>query len=158
MSPDRTVFRALTVADVPAAMTLYRRAIVPVWDECGRDYDLARIEANVRQRLGSAGYTIEVAERDGQIVGYLAWEQHADHTSHHAIAHLRMLLVDPSVQRGGLATQLVERFEAAARAAGCTKVLFDVIVGSPANHFYAQLGYHHWSNYMEKVLAPPQSP
>ena len=44
------------------------------------------------------------------------------------------------------------RFEDAARAAGCTKVLFDVIVGSPANAFYRQLGFRHWSNYMEKVL------
>ena len=79
MSSAPTVIRALTVADVPAAMALYRRAIVPVWDECGRDYDLTRIEANVRHRRGSPGYTIEVAEQAGEIVGYIGWEQHADH-------------------------------------------------------------------------------
>jgi len=43
-------------------------------------------------------------------------------------------------------------FENEARERGCTKVLFDVLKGSPANEFYRSLGFRHWSNYMEKHL------
>ena len=43
-------------------------------------------------------------------------------------------------------------FEEQARARGCTKVLFDVVTGSPARAFYDSLGYRHWSDYMEKFL------
>ena len=133
-------------------MALYRRAMVPVWDACRRDYDLGRIEANLRHRLGDGEYVVEGVDGPQGLLGYMAWEQHPDHTSRYVIAHLRMLMVDPAHQRSGLATGLVQRFEDAARAAGCTKVLFDVIVGSPANAFYQRLGFRHWSNYMEKVL------
>ncbi|MCO4770807.1 MAG: GNAT family N-acetyltransferase [Deltaproteobacteria bacterium] len=149
---EQPVVRALVEADVPAVIALYRRAMVPVWDACGRDYDLDRIEANLRSRLGDDEYVVEGVDGDEGLLSYVAWEQHRDHTSHHAVAHLRMLLVDPRAQRTGLATRLVHRFEDAARAAGCTKVLFDVIVGSPANTFYQRLGFRHWSNYMEKIL------
>jgi len=151
-NPGEFTTRPVMKVDVPAIIALYRRAIVPEWIVGGRSYDLDRVEANLNARLDTAGYTTDVVTRDDVLVGYLAWEQHADHTSHHVVAHLRMLLVDPTVQRSGVATRLVERFEGAAKSAGCTKVLFDVIVGSPANDFYAQLGFRHWSNYMEKLL------
>jgi GNAT superfamily N-acetyltransferase len=135
-------------------LDLYRAAILPVWLAAGRDHDFGRIEANIRARLGDPDYGMSVtafAEGD-ELAGYLAWERHPDHTSRHTVAHLRMILVHPKHQGSGLGAALMARFEAAARAAGCSKVLFDVVTGSPARRFYEGLGYHHWSDYLEKVL------
>jgi len=155
---DQTRFQVapLSQADIPGVMRLYRESIQPVWIEHGRDHDLGRIEANIRGRLGTPDYWMTVARRDddraAQLAGYLAWERHQDPTSHHTVAHLRMVLVAPDEMRSGLGRELMRRFEAAARAEGCTKVLFDVVVGSPAREFYDSLGYRHWSDYMEKQL------
>jgi len=139
-------------ADIPAVLALYRAAILPTWLASGRDHDFGRIEANMRARLEDPDYHMELALLDGQPAGYHAWERHPDHTSHHTVAHLRMILVHPDQQGTGLGRAIMARFEDAARAAGCTKVLFDVVVGSPARRFYEQLGYHHWSDYLEKAL------
>ncbi len=157
MTGTTYTFRALVEGDVPPVMELYRRSIQPVWTERGRDHDLARVEANVRSHLGAGDYWMTVAApapgpTDAPPMGYLAWERHADHTSHHTVAHLRMILVHPDAQGTGLGRQLMERFERDARERGCTKVLFDVVTGSPARRFYDRLGYRHWSDYMEKHL------
>ncbi len=153
-APNRTGLRPLLADDVPAVMDLYRRAIRPVWIESGRDHDLGRVEANLRDRVGSEDYWMVVApgESDGVLLGYLAWERHEDHTGPHVVAHLRMILVDPDAQGAGLGRLLMDHFEDEARARGCTKVLFDVVTGSPARAFYDSLGYRHWSDYMEKFL------
>ncbi len=149
---------ALAEADIPHVLSLYRASILPVWLAHGRDHDLERIEANMRNRLGGVDYRMMVAWPRGavgdELAGYLAWERHADHTSTHTVAHLRMILVHPTRQGSGLGRELMHRFEAAAKVDGCTKVLFDVVVGSPARRFYEQLGYHHWSDYLEKVIGP----
>lgn len=150
MTRVRTVRRT----DIPKVMGLYKRAIVPVWEEIGRDYDLQVIEGNILARIDDHNYHMMVLVDDatGAITGYLAWERHADHTSNHLIAHLRMMMVDPSIQRLGFASTLMDYFEMSAKEAGCTKVLFDVIVGSSARCFYDSRGYVHWSNFMEKRL------
>ncbi len=144
--------RPLTAADVAPVLDLYRAAILPTWLSSGRDHDFGRIEANMRTRLGDPDYPMVVALRGDAMAGYLAWERHPDHTSRHTVAHLRMILVHPDQQGTGLGQAMMQRFEVDARAAGCTKVLFDVVVGSPARRFYEQQGYHHWSDYLEKVL------
>ncbi len=149
-------FARLEADDVPAVIALYRAAILPTWLSSGRDHDFGRIEANIRARLESSDYWMELARVEGSraddLVGYLAWERHPDHTSRHTVAHLRMILVHPDHQGTGLGQALMHRFERAARVAGCTKVLFDVVTGSPARRFYEQLGYRHWSDYLEKPL------
>lgn len=146
----------LTEADVTSVMRLYRESIQPVWIAQGRDHDLGRIESNLRSHLGAPDYFVMVARRaedsDAALVGYLAWEKHEDHTSTHTVAHLRMILVRPDQQSSGLGKQMMAWFEAAARDAGCTKIMFDVVVGSGAREFYARLGYRHWSDYLEKLL------
>jgi len=144
--------RSLTEDDIPKVMRLYEKAIVPTWDGLGRDYDLPTIQRNMLSQIGKQNYHMIVATSGSSVTGYLAWEQHPDHTSKHVIAHLRMILTTPSQQRVGLASGMMESFEQSARVSGCTKVLFDVIVGSSALVFYDSRGYSHWSNYMEKVL------
>lgn len=146
----------MTEGDIAAVLRLYRESIVPVWKKNGRDHDLGRIESNIRAHMGAADYWMAVtrATRDPAeaVVGYLAWEKHDDHTSSHTVAHLRMILVHPDQQGSGLGKALMVRFEEAARNAACTKILFDVVVGSAARAFYANLDYRHWSDYLEKLL------
>jgi GNAT superfamily N-acetyltransferase len=97
---------------------------------------------------------MELTLRDGAPVAYIAWERHPGPTSRHTVAHLRMILVHPDEQGAALGEELMDRFERSARACGCTEVLFDVVVGSPARRFYEWLGYHHWSDWLEKVIEP----
>ena len=152
LAPEDLELARPNPGDLPGIVQLYRETIQPVWDEHGRSYDLERIEENIRQRLASRDYWMTVARQGNTLLGYLAWEKHPDHTSHHVVAHLRMILVHPDTQGAGLGKFLMARFEASARAEGCTKILFDVVVGSPAYDFYRSRGYRHWSNYMEKFL------
>ncbi len=157
MDPTQTTIRDLTADDVVHVMDLYRLSIQPTWLATGRDHDLDRIEANIRDRVDADGYWMTVAahspaEPGAPLLGYLAWERHPDHTSHHVVAHLRMILVRADAQGTGLGRELMDRFEDDAREAGCTKILFDVVTGSPARAFYDRLGYRHWSDYMEKHL------
>jgi GNAT superfamily N-acetyltransferase len=146
----------LLKTDIAPVMHLYRESIQPVWLESGRDHDLGRIEGNIRARFNTPDYWMNVARPADRpteaLVGYLAWEKHEDHTSVHTVAHLRMILVHPAQQGSGLGQALMTRFEDAARAEGCTKILFDVVVGSAAREFYRTLGYRHWSDYLEKNL------
>ncbi len=155
-APSRFLLAPLVEPDIPLVLLLYRQAILPVWIEYGRDHHFGRIEANIRARLDAPDYWMTVArllaDPAGELLGYTAWERHHDHTSAHTVAHLRMILVRPNQQGSGLGKLLMERFEDAARAAGCSKVLFDVVTGSAARGFYDSLGYRHWSDYMEKLL------
>ncbi len=149
--------RDATLSDVDNIMDLYEAAMVPVWKRYGRDYDLARVRENIRGRLGTDDYFLWILPEghpdDGAgLRAYMAWEVHRDHTSGHRIAHLRMIMVRPGHRGNGIASALVEEFENRARSLGCTKVLFDVLKGSPANTFYEKQGFRHWSNYMEKHL------
>ncbi len=156
MTHPTHVLRPLVEADILQVLDLYRAAILPIWLERGRDHDFGRIEANLRARIGDGDHGLTVAQgasgHRAPLAGYLAWERHPDHTSTHTVAHLRMILVHPDHQGSGLGRDLMRHFEAAARAAGCTKLLFDVLAGSPARGFYERLGYHHWSDYLEKRL------
>ncbi len=150
------VLASLREDDITHVLDLYRASILPTWLEHGRDHSFERIEANIRRRLGGDDYWMTVARPlhapTGPVVGYLAWERHPDHTSAHMVAHLRMILVAPGRQGAGLGRELMAHFEAAAVRAGCSKVLFDVLAGSPARRFYESLGYRHWSDYLEKPL------
>ena len=149
-------FTTLTESDIHPVLELYRQAILPVWLEHGRDHDFGRIAANMRARLATPDYWMTVArlalDPAAELLGYTAWEKHRDHPSQHTVAHLRMILVRPDQQGSGLGRTLMDHFEAAARAAGCSKVLFDVVAGSAARGFYDSLGYRHWSDYMEKLM------
>ena len=143
--------------DIPGIMELYRVVMVPVWERYGRDYDLERVEENIIENTDAPDYFLQVlresdAEPGPSLAGYIAWEKHRDHTSNHVIGHLRMIMVRPEKRRRGLASFMIGSFEMAARKKGCTKVLFDVLTGSPANFLYETLGYRQWSNYMEKHL------
>ena len=147
----------VTEKDVPGIMELYREVMVPVWNRYGRDYDLKRVEENIIDNLDTPDYFLHVlrlrdTEPGSSPAGYIAWEKHRDHTSNHRVAHLRMIMVHPEKRRKGLASFMIESFETAARKKGCTKVLFDVLTGSPANFLYEARGYRQWSNYLEKHL------
>lgn len=152
-----TAFEKVDERDVAAVMELYGAAIVPVWNEFGRDYDLGRVEENIRANLDNPIYFLHLlrgrnAGPEAPLAGYIAWEKHPDHTSNNVVAHLRMILVHPDRRRSGLASFMLSAFEDMARENGCTKILFDVLAGSPANLFYKRHGYRQWSNYLEKHL------
>lgn len=154
---DPFVFRKVGINDISDVMELYETSIIPVWIEHGRDFDRKRVRKNIIENLDDENYFLDllIHERSTSprdIMGYLAWQRHRDHTSDHMIAHLRMILVHPDHRRRGLASRMIMKFEDDARKIGCTKILFDVLSDSKANEFYRERGYRQWSNYMEKHL------
>lgn len=152
-----TEYRHVRTDDIPGIVDLYNKAILPVWLDKGRDHDFERIVENIRSHIDDEKYILKILKdpegnADSAPLGYIAWEIHRDHTSDHIIAHLRMILVRPDHRKKAIGKRLMEDFEMEAAKMGCTKVLFDVLKGSPANAFYEKLGFRHWSNYMEKLL------
>jgi ribosomal protein S18 acetylase RimI-like enzyme len=143
--------------DFDGILDLYRLAIEPLWKLHGRDYDMERVSQNIIDSMETPSYFMKIlvnkkVESESDPVAYFAWEKHQDHTSKHIIAHLRMILINPDFRREGIGSYMIKEFEHMAKQKGCTKILFDVLVNSPANKFYESLGYDQWSNFMEKKL------
>lgn len=81
-----------------------------------------------------------VAREDGQVAGSvqlaLATRQNGLHR-----AEVQKVLVHTSFRRRGLARELMQRAEEAARAAGRTLLVLDTEQGSPAEALYEKCGY-----------------
>jgi ribosomal protein S18 acetylase RimI-like enzyme len=77
---------------------------------------------------------VEIIERDGAPIGYLAVVRHPDHW------YLDEIALVPAARNRGLGTQLVRDVMAAASAAGLP-VRLSVLHVNPAQALYAQLGF-----------------
>ncbi len=95
-----------------------------------------------REDLGATGEeaTIAITARRGdQVVGLLEGWFWAD------LGHVDDLLVDESCRGEGVGRHLLARFEAEARARGCTSLALRTPEGSRAEGFYRHLGWEHES-------------
>jgi [ribosomal protein S18]-alanine N-acetyltransferase len=74
-------------------------------------------------------------------------------------AELLTLAVHPEARRGGLASELLRRFDAAAAGRGAEEVLLEVAVtNAPARALYGRLGYApagRRAGYYVRAAAPP---
>jgi GNAT superfamily N-acetyltransferase len=57
------------------------------------------------------------------------------------VAHLSEIIVAQAQRGRGIGTQLMIRFEKAAREAGCHKLSLRTVEGAPSVRFYRRLGY-----------------
>lgn len=124
----------------------YREFVRPGDD--GWERYLARI-ADVGERAGRT--TIVVAVEDGRVLGSLTLElegrvRDEDDAEHRPLAageaHIRMLGVDPSARRRGIARALMEQAERLASDAGKTEITLNTTKRmQAAQRMYEGLGY-----------------
>jgi ribosomal protein S18 acetylase RimI-like enzyme len=124
----------------------YREFVRPGDDDWERY--LARI-ADVGERADRT--SIVVAVEDGRVLGSLTLElqgrvRDEGDTDHHPLAdgeaHIRMLGVDPSARRRGIARRLMDEAERLARDAGKTEITLNTTKRmQAAQRMYEGLGY-----------------
>lgn len=98
----------------------------PAWERA----DLADLGA-----VGEEATIVVTARRDGRAVGLLEGWQWAD------LGYVADLLVAEDVRGEGIGRHLLARFEAEARARGCTSLALRTAAGSPAEAMYRHLGW-----------------
>lgn len=127
--------RAVADASWPVTYAgLYEPAVIA--DFLARHYDVRRLEAQIARLPETPSVLFEVAEVDGRLIGFLqgGW--------HESKARIGRLYLHPDAWRAGIGGRLVERFEAAARAAGATSVTVECHSGNTVGlGFYARLGF-----------------
>ena len=129
------MIRLGTLADLPAAASVYRRASLS--NAGDRDNLLAHPEYLVLGPDGlAAGRTYVAEEDDGTVVGFATWARAG------GVMELEDLFVDPDWRRRGIATALLARIVDAVRAqgAGC----LEVTANPHAEEFYRAAGFTDW--------------
>ncbi len=119
-------FRRMREADVPRVMQIENAAFSHPWSE-----DL------VRRELTHEFSTVLLAEEPGgPVLGFvICWLVHDE-------LHVLNVAVAPEARRRGVARQLLDRVEAAAREQGGRAALLEVRVSNaPAIALYRSLGY-----------------
>lgn len=85
--------------------------------------------------VGAEDTIVITARRDGRAVGLLEGWTWAD------LAYVADLLVAEDARGEGIGRHLLARFEAEARARGCTSLALRAVAGSPAEAIYRHLGW-----------------
>jgi GNAT superfamily N-acetyltransferase len=125
------VIRLGTLADLPAAASVFRRASLS--NPGDRDYLLAHPEYLILGPEGLAEGRTFVDEEDGTVVGFATWARAGD------VTELEDLFVDTDWRRRGIAAALVGRIVDVLRAEG---VRFIEVTANPdAEGFYSAAGF-----------------
>jgi ribosomal protein S18 acetylase RimI-like enzyme len=111
-------------------------AVVALWDRCGLLRPTNDPRKDIRRKMGVRPDLFLVGVEGGRVVAtaMAGFEGHR--------GWLNYVAVDPTLQRRGLATQIMGETERQLRAAGCPKINLQVRVhNSGAIEFYRRLGY-----------------
>ena len=125
------VIRLGTLADLPAAASVYRRASLS--NAGDRDNLLAHPQYLILGPEGLAEGRTYVAEADGSVVGFATWARADGDTE------LEDLFVDPDWRRRGIATALVSHIVDVLRAQGVRSL--EVTANPHAQGFYHAAGF-----------------
>jgi GNAT superfamily N-acetyltransferase len=141
--------RPATRVDIPALTQLVRRcdASHRSWAGPGVPIpDAASEELEWELRFARTGAWITVAEEeDGAVAGVVAFAagqaSREDRTLVPGLGHVNAVFVDPGHWRRGIARRLLAAAEDAMRRQGYDRAQLWTLEGSPAERFYAALGW-----------------
>ncbi|HEY0937249.1 MAG TPA: GNAT family N-acetyltransferase [Trebonia sp.] len=125
------MIRVGTLADLPAAGDVYRRASLS--NAGDRDNLLAHPEYLILAPAGLAEGRTYVDDEDGSVAGFATWAE-AD-----GVIELEDLFVDPDWRRRGIASALVSRIVDVLRARGVP--FLEVTANPHAQGFYRAAGF-----------------
>lgn len=148
--------RATTVADTPAVGRLVREGLLGYRAFAGAEFDADDPIADpdvLTERLQRPGTRSFVAlDPDGAVVGVVGMIA----TDDPGVGHVWQVFVDPAHQGTGVADDLLDALERAARADGRTRLqLYAADAATPARTFYARRG---WTPAPDGRPGPPGLP
>jgi ribosomal-protein-alanine N-acetyltransferase len=96
--------------------------------------------ASMRRFAEARRARVVIAELDGELLGFCIV-----HVERESVGYVVTLDVAAEHRRSGVATRLMERGEAEARAVGCSSMALHVFTGNEAAiKFYERMGYGFW--------------
>ncbi len=118
--------------------------------------------AFVEERLAERGGIFLVAELAGEVAGLLVLVYETDciyiREARRRFAYIQDLVVDDRHRRHGIGRALMDAAEAAAKAAGCRRMVLGVLAGNAAAlAAYDRQGYRPYAQDLEKIIAPEES-
>jgi len=103
---------------------------------------IAYSESEMRFFLSMPSATTLVAEKAGNIQGFIVADRFRQPRTSHAMGRIITIDVAPQAQHSGLGTLLLNKAEETLAQAGCNSVLLEVAVDNdPALRFYKKHGY-----------------
>lgn len=133
--------RQMELEDLSQVFALGERLFTPdKWPSLYRTWD----EYEVTEYFVSDGETSLVAERDGQILGFVLGNNIEKRRSSWVYGYLVWLGVDPAVGRTGLGSRLVQRFTEICIEEGARMMILDTAADNEnALAFFREQGFGH---------------
>lgn len=129
--------REMTASDLPCCAELYVRAFnAPPWND---QWDTSSASARLGRLLGMDGFLGICAVEEQRCVAFAAGYVEDWHAASHYC--LKEMCVDPALQRRGIGTELMTRLFSQLAGRGVSSVRLGTRRGSPAEAFYAKLGF-----------------
>ena len=99
--------------------------------------------------LGDSSASIHVAERSGEVLGYVLGFEHLSFFANGRVAWVEEIMVDESLRLQGVGRQLMDAFDVWARSHQCRLI---ALATRRAAAFYQALGYEESATYFRKLL------
>ncbi len=129
-------------------------ALAALLRHLGYEAAAADLPARIDRFLTRGNGRVLVAERDGRVVGFAAFELAFPIHRAQPIVHLVALSVAPGARRKGVGRALLDAVEAAARASGCeAAVVTSAEHRADAHEFYPAAGWSYTGRRFGKILS-----
>ncbi|MGF1550291.1 MAG: ribosomal protein S18-alanine N-acetyltransferase [Sphingomonadaceae bacterium] len=128
VSADPIVIAAGDTEDLPAVMRIMSQSFDPRYGEAWTATQCSGL-------LGTPGVWLDLASIDERAIGFAMARLLVDE------CELLLLAVDPSMQKKGIGTRLLESFVDTARRQGATRLHLEVREGNPAISLYERSGF-----------------
>ena len=138
----RALYRRTHLAAAQSGLTAAQIEEFSAFIDASLDDDLGDVVGSYLRRPGSGFWVAELA---GAVVGCVGVYRHDD-----GAVELRRLVVDPDVQRQGLASRLMGQAEDFCRAAGYARLMLWT-----SSHTTAAIGFYEGRGYRRVEDAPP---
>lgn len=148
---NNIAIRLATINDLPG--------ILPLMHQLGYETDLSTLTVRFKNFTNQEGYGIAIADKDGEVIGWVAWSKSQLFVSDKVRIHIEGIVVKSEQKGTGIGKKLMNFVEE--RAHRCGGVIIDLTSGmrraqDGSHKFYDALGYknegHMAKLYLRKEL------